>query len=381
MPSPVYPLPTRKRRAPRLLAALLVPLLLTALGCGSDDSPGESAGEPGDVAAGGSTETVTLTGVMAQGGPTAQIFPLFMAIEHGFYAEEGIEVRIEYSEGSGDAARQLAAGNVDFGIFSPAATMQTVEAGFPLVAIYEMYYKDTFDIVVPDDSSIASMADMQGKTLGVSDLAGGEVPMVRAALSEAGLAEGSDVALVVAGEGDPTTVRSFEQGRIDAYAGAKRDILLIDAQGLPTRRITPEAMQAFPGDPIVVRAETLERDRDVLVRFVRATIKGWAWAVANPDETYQLLKDDYANASLGDNPVAEEFWQLVLDYYDAPAGVDPHGTFVPEAWESYMGFLQLGDDEQRALAGPVDLSEVLTDDIAQEAWDGLDLSEIQDDGG
>ncbi|HUF98127.1 MAG TPA: ABC transporter substrate-binding protein [Ilumatobacter sp.] len=373
-------LPTSARPWRRLLIGLLA-LTPVIAACGDDDAePAATDTQPAVAADTGSddaaTEMVTLTGVMAQGGPTAQIFPLFMAIENGFYEEEGISLVIEYSEGSSDAARQLAAGNVDFGIFSPAATMQTVYADFPLTAIYEMYYKDTFDIVVPADSDITSMADMQGKVLGVSDLAGGEVPMVRAAMSDTGLVEGADVSMVVAGEGDPTTVRSFEQGRIDAYAGAKRDILLIDAQGLPTRRITPPAMQAFPGDPVVVRTETFEQDRDLLVRFVRATIKGWAWAIANPDETYQLLKDDYANATLGDNPVAEDFWQLVLDYYAAPDDVDPHGTFVVEAWESYMGFLQLGDAEQKALAGPVDLGAVLTDEITIEAWDGLDLDEI-----
>jgi len=43
--------------------------------------------------------------------------------------------------------------------------------------------------------------DMAGKTIGLSDLAGGEVPMTRASIITSGLKEGSDVKLVVAGEG------------------------------------------------------------------------------------------------------------------------------------------------------------------------------------
>ena len=322
-----------------------------------------------------SAEMVALTGVMAQGGPTAQIFPLFMAIEKGYYAEEGIEIEIKFSEGSSDAARQLAAGNVDFGIFSPAAAMQTAQAGFPLKEIYQVYYKDTFDIVVPDASPVQSMADMKGKTLGLSDLAGGEVPMVRASLAVTDLKEGEDVKFVVAGEGDPTTVRSFEEERIQAYAGAKRDILLIDAQGVKTRRITPPDMRAFPGDGLVVRAETLAENPDLLVKLVRATIKGWAWGVAHPDETFELLKTKYAAATLGENPVAVEFWTLVQDYYKAPESVTKQGTFIPAAWESYMGFLQLGAEEQRALKGPVDIAALLTDEITLKAWEGLEIAE------
>jgi NitT/TauT family transport system substrate-binding protein len=318
-------------------------------------------------------DRVKFHGVTAQGGPTAQMFPVFMAQEKGFYVEEGLDVVLNYSKGSSDAARQLAAGNVDWGIFSSAATMQTVQRGFALKAIMQIYYPDTFDIVVPADSPVMTMADMKGKTIGLSDLAGGEVPMTRASIVETGLKEGSEVKLVVAGEGDPTTIRSFTEDRIQAYSGAKRDLLLIPAQGIATRSITPAAIAKFPGDALSVRIETYEKDPELLAKFVRATIKGWAWGMANSDAAFELLKTKYAAASLGDNPVAPEFWQLVKTYYTAPESVTQHGTFLPEAWAFYMEYLQLGEGEQQALAGPVDLATVLTDDIVIKAWDGLDI--------
>jgi len=318
-------------------------------------------------------DLIKFHGVTAQGGPTAQMFPVFMAQEKGFYVEEGLDVVLNYSKGSSDAARQLAAGNVDWGIFSSAATMQTVQRGFPLKSIMQIYYPDTFDIVVPADSDVQTMADMKGKTIGLSDLAGGEVPMTRASIVETGLKEGADVKLVVAGEGDPTTIRSFTEGRIQAYSGAKRDLLLIPAQGIATRSITPAAIAKFPGDALSVRLETFEKDPELLAKFVRATIKGWAWGMANSDAAFELLKTKYAAASLGDNPVAPEFWELVKTYYTAPASVTQHGTFLPEAWAFYMDYLQLGEGEQQALAGPIDLTTVLTDDIVVKAWDGLDI--------
>ena len=321
-------------------------------------------------------DMVKFDGVTAQGGPTAQVFPIFVAQEKGFYAEEGLDVTLNYSKGSSDAARQLVAGNADWGIFSSAATMQATQRGFPLKAIMQVYYPDTFDIVVPADSDIMSMADMAGKTIGLSDLAGGEVPMTRASIITSGLKEGTDVKLVVAGEGDPTTVRSFTEDRIQAYAGAKRDILLIPAQGIAIRSITPEEVAVFPGDALSVRVDTFEENPELLVKFVRATLKGWAWAMANPDDTFALLKTKYAAASLGDNPVAEEFWALVQTYYTAPENVTQHGTFLPAAWENYMTFLQEGEGEQKALAGPVDLSTVLTDEIVIKAWDGLDMEMV-----
>ena len=227
--------------------------------------------------------------------------------------------------------------------------------------------------MVPADSPVQTMKDMAGKTIGVSDLAGGEVPMTRASIVESGLKEGSDVKMVIAGEGDPTTIRSFQEDLIQAYAGAKRDLLLIPAQGIQTRSITPDAIAAFPGDALSVRAETYEAEPEKLAKFVRATIKGWAWGMANPDAAFELLKTKYAAASLGDNPVAPEFWALVQTYYTAPESVTNHGTFIPAAWQTYMDYLQLGEGENKALAGPVDLGAVLTDDVVIKAWEGLDI--------
>jgi NitT/TauT family transport system substrate-binding protein len=317
-----------------------------------------------------------ITGVTAQGGPTAQLFPFFIAMEKGFYKDEGLEVDIKFSKGSSDGARQLAAGNAEFAIVSAAALMQTQYAGFPLKVIMQVYYPDTFDIVVPEKSEIKSVKDLKGKTLGLSDLAGGEVTMTRASLAVAGVKEGSEVKMVVAGEGDPTTIRSFEEGRIQAYAGAKRDILLIPAQGIPIRVITPPEVATFPGDGLAVRAETLKEKPETLAKLVRGTLKGWAWAKANPDEAFKLMKTKWAAATLGDNPVAGPFWDLVLKYYTAPDDVAKHGTIIPARWKNYMDFMQLGAEEQKPLKGPVDLEALLTNEIVDKAHEGLDLKAI-----
>ncbi|MFC5067402.1 ABC transporter substrate-binding protein [Flaviflagellibacter deserti] len=328
------------------------------------------------LSAGPSLALEKIVGVTAQGGPTAQLFPFFIAMEKGYYKDEGLDVDIKFSKGSSDGARQLAAGNVEFAIVSAAALMQTQYAGFPLKVIMQVYYPDTFDIVVPEKSDIKSIADLKGKTLGLSDLAGGEVTMTRASLSVAGVKEGSEVKMVVAGEGDPTTIRSFEEGRIQAYAGAKRDILLIPAQGIPLRVITPPEVATFPGDGLAVRAETLKEKPETLAKLVRATLKGWAWAKAHPDEAFMLMKTKWAAATLGDNPVAEPFWKLVLAYYTAPSEVEKHGTILPARWKNYMDFMQLGEEEQKPLKGPVELDALLTNDVVDKAYVGLDLKSV-----
>jgi len=53
--------------------------------------------------------------------------------------------------------------------------------------------------------------------------------------------------------------------------------------------------------------------------------------------------------------------------------VEVHGTMRPDAWKTYMDYLQLGEGEQKALAGPVDLSTLLTDEIVLKASEGLSV--------
>ena len=71
--------------------------------------------------------------------------------------------------------------------------------------------------------------------------------------------------------------------------------------------------------------------------------------------------------------MAGPFWELVQTYYTAPEGIEPHGVLLPEAWDFYMTYLLVGEGEQKALASPVDLSAILTDEIVEAAWDGLDM--------
>ncbi len=67
--------------------------------------------------------------------------------------------------------------------------------------------------------------------------------------------------------------------------------------------------------------------------------------------------------------------ELVLSYYTAPADVAKHGTIIPARWKNYMDFMQLGEEEQKPLKGPVELDALLTNEIVDKGT-GLDLKAI-----
>lgn len=370
-------------RHTRVAGVLLATAFLSAAcGGGNDDTTSapeaeEEATSSPAPAAGEAGELKKVSVVTSLGSPSVGSFPMYMAMEQGYFAEEGLEVEILFSEGSGAAVQQLAAGNAELGSMTPASIMAAVSRGTDMAFVLQTNYLDAFDIVATADSGITTMEDLKGKTLGVSELPGGEMPMVRASLATAGLQEGADVNMIIIGEGDATTVRALENGQAQAYSSSKRDVIAINSQGIETTVITPEEVQKFPGDGIAVTAETLEEDPEMVEGFVRASLKGRAFGLANLDATYAYFEENFPEALADDPELAQAFFDLQIDSYTAKPDSIPLAGLPPvDAWKTYMEFLQLGEGEQKALTGPVDVDAILREEVVEAAWEGTDEAAI-----
>src|SRR5918994_969279 len=115
------------------LLLLLATVLLVEAGCGGDD----------DDEAGGGDETTRLTVVIPF--PSGAVFyPLFVAKENGYFAEEGIEVTVEPVDGSGATIQQLSAGQAQVAVPSPGPFMQAVARGEKLRSVYTLYQSNVF---------------------------------------------------------------------------------------------------------------------------------------------------------------------------------------------------------------------------------------------
>ncbi|WP_197375280.1 ABC transporter substrate-binding protein [Mycolicibacterium baixiangningiae] len=343
---------------------------------------GACSSDGGGETAGGTEGLTTVRLVTSNSGPAAGDVAVRLAMEEGWFEEEGIEVEILFSPGSGAAIQQLAAGNADVASTTPASVMQANLEGTPISMVLQHTYKQPFDIAAAADSGVTDVADLKGKTLGVSELSGGEMPMVRAALAVSGLSEGEDVRIVPAGEGDPSTVAALQNGTIDAYASSKRDIINLRPNGFEPEMvaITPDEVAAFPGDGMAIRTEFVESDPEVVDGFVRAALKGYVYTMANPEAAFAFTQANMPEALATDPELARTFFDLAIDNLgpELPASVANRGLFDRDSWETIMGFLQEGNDETRVLDGPVDLDVVLNESAVEKAWETADFAAIEE---
>ncbi|MPZ68188.1 MAG: PhnD/SsuA/transferrin family substrate-binding protein [Actinobacteria bacterium] len=268
------------------IVALLLVLALVAAACGGDDpDSNESSGsdDNGDV-----QETVSLTMAMSTCSPYYYGYHVAEAL--GFFEEEGIDLKQECTSGSSEVASILAAGTVDLGAAGFSAMLPAMSQSNNVNPFFVHTYGEPYDVLVLADSGISEIADLEGETLGVSDLAGGEMPLVRALISNAGLVPEEDVQFLEVSENPGTVQVAFERGDIAAYSSGVSTTAIFPATGIDTVSILPE----FVGDLAaggLMASEEWKDDLDVLARVGRAAAKGHLIAFANPDAAVCVMKE------------------------------------------------------------------------------------------
>ncbi len=295
-----------------------------------------------------------------------QYHPFYIAQELGFYKEEKLDVKFEVASGSSAALRQLIAGNADAALPSPGAFLNASAQGNDLRWIFSYEYANVFTLVVPADSKIKSVADLKGGSVGVSELSGGEVPLVRAVLRKAGLSE-NDVRMVPVGEGSALTVQAMKTGQVSAYSSSLFDVAAIEAAGVPMRVILPQDAQLYPANGMVTTAATLAKKRDQLVRFARASAKGIAYVKANPDRALAMSKkispEEFENEAY-----IRYGWKAIQTLTTPPPALagQPLGAHYVEGFKNYHDFLRAGKEEEGALPKDVDLNKALDPSLLAE---------------
>ncbi|HEX2255423.1 MAG TPA: ABC transporter substrate-binding protein [Afifellaceae bacterium] len=299
-----------------------------------------------------------------------QYHPFHIAKQLGFYEEEGLDVQFEASAGSSAAMQQLIAGNADGALPSPAAYLNAVAQGHDARWVFSYEYGNVFTLVVPADSDIQSIEDLSGKSLGVSELSGGEVPMVRAVLRRSGLEEGTDVTLVPVGEGSALTVRALQTGQVDAYSSSVFDVAALNAAGIQTRVILPEDVQDYPANGVVVMADTLENKSEQVAGFLRASAKGIVYALANKEKAFAMASE-LGPEEFEDENYAREGLQALYSLMERPEALTdaPLGAHYEKGFQDYHDFLRQGSEEEGALPQDVDLSTALDDSLVEAAND------------
>lgn len=222
----------------------------------------------------------------------AQFAGYYAALENGFYEAEGLNVTIK--PGGPDVApvQVLMGGGADVMVDWMPSALAAREQGAPVVNIAQPFKSSGMMLTCRADSGITSPADFGGKTLGVW-FYGNEYPFLSwmnalGVSTEGGdgvtvLKQGFNVDPILQGQADCVSTMTYNEYWQIIDAGLAPDDLVTfkyEDQGVATLE-----------DGLYVLEDNLNDAAfsDRMVRFVRASMKGWAWAEANADAAAMIV--------------------------------------------------------------------------------------------
>jgi NitT/TauT family transport system substrate-binding protein len=231
----------------------------------------------------------------------AQFAGYFVAKSKGFYADEGLDVTINPGGPDIAPAQVLAGGGADVIVDWMPSALAARERGVPLVNIAQPFKKSGMMLTCRADSGVKTPADFKGRTLGVW-FSGNEYPflawMAKLGLKTDGsangvkvLKQGFNVDPILQKQADCVSTMSYNEYWQVIDGGLKPDQLVVfpyEAQGVATLEDGLYVNGAKLKDPAFVAK---------MAKFVKASMKGWAFVAKNPDEAAAITLEADASGA------------------------------------------------------------------------------------
>jgi NitT/TauT family transport system substrate-binding protein len=269
---------------------------------------GCSSGGSGDTSSSDSADgELTPVSLQLQWYAQAQFAGYYAAVDQGFYEDEGLDVSI--LEGAADIVPidVLTGGDADFAISWVPKVLGSIEQGAAVTDIAQIFERSGTTQVSFKDENITTAADLKGKTVGSwgygnewelfagMNKGGVDIPdisLVQQAFDMTGLLSGDiQAAQAMTYNEYAQVLETVNPATGELYT--EDDLNVIDWN---------EEGTAMLQDAIWADSDRLASDEeyaDTAVKFIKASIKGWAYARDNPEESATIVTD--AGSQLGES--------------------------------------------------------------------------------
>jgi NitT/TauT family transport system substrate-binding protein len=321
----------RTQRAKFMRLALLLTLLVTLLvgACQPVSAPQGWSPAPG--------ATTELTPVSIGVGyiPSVQFASFYVAIEKGFFAEEGIDASLEYGF-ENDYLKLVGVGERQFMVGSGDQVI--IGRGQELPVRYVMNWYTLYPVVLFAKASagITEPADLAGKRIGIPGPFGATYVAYRGLLEAAGLTE-ADVQTESIGFAQ---VAAVSEGTVDAAVDyAVSGPVVLRHAGEEVTTIGLDEFLTMPSNGLVTNEATLENDPELVRGMVAAALRGVEYTLANPDEAFAIALEYVPEAGGENEAINRAIFDATLPYWQPVEGTRPGATEL-EVWQRAAEFMQ-----------------------------------------
>ena len=227
---------------------------------------------------------------------------LYVAIEKGYYEEEGLKVNIRFPSNANDAISLVAAGQADIGLYYQQDVIQArAQQDVPVKSIGAVVQGPLNIVLSLKEKGITSAEDLVGKTIGYAGTELSEA-LIRSIMQYVG-ADYSDVTMIDVGF---DLMSSMTTGNVDATIGClvNHEVPQMEEEGFEVNwfDLDDYGVPTYSEGIFLASDEAIANDSETLQAFLRASARGFADMKADPEAALATL---LANQNAENFPLSE----------------------------------------------------------------------------
>lgn len=263
--------------------------------------------------------------------PNVQFAPMYVAIEKGYFAAEGLKVTLDYGMET-DLLQRVGTNELQFAVASGDQVILARGNDLPVTYFVNWYRRFPVCVVSMADKGISRPEDLIGKTVGTPAMAGASYIGWLAFLEQVGIAADS-IDLQVIGY---TQVASLIEDRVDAaICYALNEPIQLAEAGYEINVFYLDQYTNLISNGLITNDETIKRHPQLVRSVARAFLKGLQDTLDDPDAAFEITRKvipemDDATAKLQRAVLQESlaFWKS-----------DKLGMSSPASWQESVAFL------------------------------------------
>ena len=214
----------------------------------------------------------------------AQFIGFYVANEKRYYADEGLSVEVQPGGYNVNPIQRVEMSQAEIGLATADQVLLSKAEGHPLKAIGTVFNKSIACFISRKPLKIRSPQDLIGKKVGV--YLGFDTENVLLSILAKHAVNSRDVNIVPAG-----MFEAFVQNEIEVFPSYQiNEPFLAAERGIDVDILMPDMFGVqFYSDTIFTTEKAWKEKRGSLLRFLKASAKGWAYAESHPDEALDIM--------------------------------------------------------------------------------------------
>ncbi len=214
----------------------------------------------------------------------------YAAKEKGYYKEAGLEVEIKEYQSGMNVTQEILSGRADFGTASSTAILDYLQ-GKPIKLLANIFKHSALVFLSQRSSNIRTPHDLIGKKIMMTEHE--KTAIEFQAFFFKNNIDPKDL-YIIPHSFNPMDIANGKTDTMSAYITNQPFILM--QNGISTTILDPASFGAdFYGDSLFTSALLAEREPELVSVFTRASLKGWDYALRNPDEIIDLILMKYSS--------------------------------------------------------------------------------------